>query len=187
MSAELNSVWEPLSVVWALRVLRVLSRVTVVCRIAVFFSSEELAAADGECHISCSTIPSHQSMNSFYFPSNHSTLLSSPPHPDFSTHTHSHCISVLFSDLSLPSVQQKAFNTHCHSKHHIHQCTIKLRTHPGCLSSLFSACLFGCYSFFPMNSPVNLCPPCFQWPPRQSYRQQSQPLMAFWETNLNPK
>lgn len=91
MSAELNSVWEPLSVVWALRVL---SRVTVVSRIAVFFSSEELAAADGECHISCSTIPSHQSMNSFYFPSNHSTLLSSPPHPDFSTHTHIHTVSL---------------------------------------------------------------------------------------------
>lgn len=75
MSAELNYVQEPLSVLcghecpvgetfW----------VTVVCKIAVFFSSEELAGADGECHVSCNTLPSHQNMNSFYFPSNHSTF-----------------------------------------------------------------------------------------------------------------
>lgn len=64
-------------------------RVTAVCAIAVFFNSEELAVADGECHISCNTLPSHQNMNSLYFPSNHSTLLSSSASSwAFNTHTH---------------------------------------------------------------------------------------------------
>lgn len=138
MSAELNYVQEPLSVLCGHECpVGGTFRVTVVCRIAVFLSSEELAEADGECHIPFNTLPSCQKANSFDFPSNHSTFL--PSLPSTCVHIHTHTIARLSSGLRLivtsngtkPPPVALLFilprSSHKHS--HIHQCTIKAWNH----------------------------------------------------------
>lgn len=179
MSAELNYVQEPLSVLCGHECpVGGTFRVTVVCRIAVFLSSEELAEADGECHIPFNTLPSCQKANSFDFPSNHSTFL--PSLPSTCVHIHTHHRTLVFrsevdcyfkwnqTSPSRPSIYFTTLFPQAFPHSPVHHQSLEPRgvSDPSANRIVFSVCLFGfCLVFFPMDPLVFWCPP------RQARRQ----------------